>query len=120
MLQLEWETNNIVVIGWIHNRTTSETCLRSNDQHMQASLQVTQQKAVAVVLDQHDTPFYYRMTEHGINVCRHCDRAQAGIHEADHIHEHDQRAPLFQEVAVNVVTWLQALIQLANEPSERR
>ena len=91
-------TKGCVIIGWIHNRTTSETFLRSNDQHMQATLQVTQPKAVAVVLDKHDTPFYYRMTEHGMDVCRNCAHAQAGLHE------HDQSAPLFQEAAVNVHT----------------
>ena len=120
MLELERQTNKVVIIGWIHNRTTSETFLRSNDQHMQATLQVTQPNAVAVVLDQHDTPFYYRMTENGMDVCRNCARAQAGLHEADQMHEHDQSAPLFQEVAVNVFTWVRALTQLANEPWERR
>ena len=92
------EKKDCVIIGWIHSRTTSETFLRSNDQHMQATLQVTQPKAVTVVLDQHGTPFYYRMTEHGMDVCRNCAHAQAGLHE------HDQSAPLFQEAAVNVHT----------------
>ena len=85
------EKKDCVIIGWIHSRTTSETFLRSNDQHMQATLQVTQPKAVTVVLDQHGTPFYYRMTAHGMDV-------QAGLRE------HDQRRALFQEAVVNVHT----------------
>ena len=95
----EWcERREFVVIGWIHTHPTFDAFLSSVDQHQQFSVQVMQPKAVAIVLDQNDKPFYYRLTEHGMGVCRNCPQASEGLHV------HEETAPLYQEIAVNVMT----------------
>ncbi len=83
-----------IVIGWIHTHPTFKAFLSSIDQHQQTSIQSSQPKAVAIVLDQDDVPFFFRMTEKGMEFCKACKEEGS--------HKHPDK--FFIEVPVHIMS----------------
>ena len=96
----EWcEKHNYRVVGWIHTHPTFEAFLSSIDMHSQVGLQRDDPRCTAVVLDQHRTPRFLRLSEIGMEVVQGC--SQHGFHD----HEGHTKEELQVDVDVNMLTF---------------